>query len=269
MERHAYLIIVHNEFEVLKLLISMLDDERNDIYVHFDKKIERIPDLVVNLSQLYILEDRIDVRWGHVSLIEAELLLFGRAYQNRPYSYYHLISGTHLPLKGQDEIHDFFSRNQGKSFFVNLCRDSVYQETLKVRRINLFLRNYASKNQSLARLSQFCWKSLIYLQKMFGLKVNKGCSFMKASEWLHLPEAAVKLIIDRKETILHKYRFAFCGDEYFIPSELSDSPLAETMENRNGILYVEMGRSSPRTFKVSELESLKQTGCLFARKFTI
>ena len=32
MNKHAYLIIAHNEFEILKLLVNALDDARNDIY---------------------------------------------------------------------------------------------------------------------------------------------------------------------------------------------------------------------------------------------
>ena len=35
---HAYLIIAHNEFDILKKTIQMIDDERNDIYIHIDKK---------------------------------------------------------------------------------------------------------------------------------------------------------------------------------------------------------------------------------------
>lgn len=42
---HAYLIIAHNEFEVLTKLIGLLDDNRNDIYVHIDKKVEKVPAL--------------------------------------------------------------------------------------------------------------------------------------------------------------------------------------------------------------------------------
>lgn len=37
-KKHAYLIVAHNEFELLKLLIASLDDERNDIYVMVDAK---------------------------------------------------------------------------------------------------------------------------------------------------------------------------------------------------------------------------------------
>ena len=35
---HAYMIIAHNQFELLERLIAALDDERNDIYIHIDKK---------------------------------------------------------------------------------------------------------------------------------------------------------------------------------------------------------------------------------------
>lgn len=38
MEKHAYLIAAHSQFELLKKLIVLLDDERNDIYIHVDQK---------------------------------------------------------------------------------------------------------------------------------------------------------------------------------------------------------------------------------------
>ena len=34
--KHAYLIIAHNEPNILKTLLLMLDDERNDVYLHVD-----------------------------------------------------------------------------------------------------------------------------------------------------------------------------------------------------------------------------------------
>ncbi|MDF2484874.1 MAG: glycosyltransferase, partial [Herbinix sp.] len=38
MGRHAYLIMAHSNFEYLKKLIKSLDDPRNDIFLHIDKK---------------------------------------------------------------------------------------------------------------------------------------------------------------------------------------------------------------------------------------
>ncbi len=35
--RHAYLILAHNEPKILQTLVEMIDDERDDIYIHIDK----------------------------------------------------------------------------------------------------------------------------------------------------------------------------------------------------------------------------------------
>lgn len=43
--KHAYLILAHNEPELLSLLIERLDDARNDIYIHFDRKLTVLPDV--------------------------------------------------------------------------------------------------------------------------------------------------------------------------------------------------------------------------------
>ena len=40
MEKHAYLIIAHNEFYILERLIKLLDDKRHDIYLHIDLKVK-------------------------------------------------------------------------------------------------------------------------------------------------------------------------------------------------------------------------------------
>ena len=50
--KHAYLILAHNEFEVLNRLIESLDDVRNDIYIHFDAKVKELPTLAVKFSKL-------------------------------------------------------------------------------------------------------------------------------------------------------------------------------------------------------------------------
>lgn len=34
MKRHAYLIKAHHQFDLLEKLLWLLDDERNDIYIH-------------------------------------------------------------------------------------------------------------------------------------------------------------------------------------------------------------------------------------------
>ena len=38
MSKHAFLIMAHNEHDILNKLLLLLDDERNDIFIHYDKK---------------------------------------------------------------------------------------------------------------------------------------------------------------------------------------------------------------------------------------
>lgn len=62
--RFAYLIMAHNEPEVFKILLHLLDDERNDIYVHIDKKVDiSWFKCALKYSRLYYI-DRIPIYWG-------------------------------------------------------------------------------------------------------------------------------------------------------------------------------------------------------------
>lgn len=36
--KHAFLIMAHGQQGILRKLLTMLDDERNDIFLHIDKK---------------------------------------------------------------------------------------------------------------------------------------------------------------------------------------------------------------------------------------
>ena len=70
--RHAYMIMAHDQFLSLKELVAVLDDERNDIYVHFDRKLKSVPELSARHSNLTVLKKRVSVIWGDVSQIKAE-----------------------------------------------------------------------------------------------------------------------------------------------------------------------------------------------------
>lgn len=266
--KHAWLIIAHNEFGILQRLVSALDAPQCDIFLHIDKKVKRLPQIHTNHSRLFELTDRIDVRWGSVSQIRCELTLFETAAAAGPYDYYHVISGTTLPLKPLGAILDFFQDYAGKSVFAWLGTDPPYQELLKMRRYNLFLHNYSSPNPLLKRLSQFLWKCSIAAQRLVGIEANRGKVFYKSNNWLSLTDDAVRYLLSRKKEILRTYRYTFCGDEYFVPSELMSSPLKDSLVSDERYLLHNIERSNASVYPLSEYEGLCKTGYLFARKFT-
>lgn len=46
--KHAYLIMAYDNFEQLRKLIEVLDDERNFLFVHIDKKAKQYTPKVKN-----------------------------------------------------------------------------------------------------------------------------------------------------------------------------------------------------------------------------
>lgn len=58
--KHAYLIMAHNQAELLYKLLELLDNASNDIYIHIDKKFKNFNYgeclSIVNKSKLYFVE---------------------------------------------------------------------------------------------------------------------------------------------------------------------------------------------------------------------
>lgn len=116
--RHAYLIMAHNEFDILEKQLILLDDYRNDLYIHIDKKVRNFDfdyyKNIVKKSNVYYVK-RLDARWGDFSLVQSELILLKEATKSK-YKYYHLISGVDLPIKSQYYIHKFLKNMKEWNF---------------------------------------------------------------------------------------------------------------------------------------------------------
>ena len=265
--RLAILIIAHEEFDILRRLVASLDDECHDIYLHIDKKVGKIPDIETKKSRLIVLDKRMDVRWGHVSQIECEYLLWETAFRNGPYDSYVLLSGTHLPLKPLDQIKEFFRQYQGKNLMQGLNQADGYQKTLKMNRYNLFLKNAHYGPGWRKRFFQRLWRCCIKLQEIFDFQKNRDKAFSISQNWVVLTQEAVEYMLAIKREVLRKYKYSFCGDEWFVATELSRSPLSKTIVNPGNYIYCEWVVANPRFFSLREYESLCRYDYIFARKF--
>lgn len=265
--RHAWLIIAHNEYSVLQRLISLLDHERSDFFVHIDAKVENLPALTVEKGRLFMLDKRVDVRWGSVSQIETELVLLEFAQQKGPYSHYHILSGTHLPLKPVEELMHFYDEHDGEEI-MRFWADDPGDADFKLRRYHFPLRHYKFGSSTQRRLCQLAWQVVIKVQKVLGIRHLEEHLFCKTDNWMSLSESGCRFLVTRKNRILQKYRWSFCGDEYFAASEMKASPTAFKIHNCPQLLYVEFQKDTPKAFTLAEYPQLQSTGCWWARKFT-
>ena len=53
--------MVHNNFKQLELLIDLLNDSCNNIFLHIDKKLKILPKLETKHADLICLKQRIDI----------------------------------------------------------------------------------------------------------------------------------------------------------------------------------------------------------------
>lgn len=265
--RNAWLIIAHNEFDILQRLVSLLDDERSDFYIHVDKKVSALPSLAVEKGKLFFLGNRVDVRWGSVSQINAELVLLETALQHGPYSHYHILSGTHLPLKSVTELLSFYDSHIGEEV-MRLWVDDPGDADFKLRRYHFPLGHYKYGDSFQRRLCQLTWQAIIKIQKVLGIRHLKDEQFIKTDNWISLSEQGCRYLVEHREAILRKYSWSFCGDEYFAATELATQGKRFHFYDCQDLLHVEFQGDTPRTFSLTELPKLQQTGCWWARKFS-
>lgn len=271
-KRHAYLILVHHEFEVLKHLITALDDVRNDIYIHYDLKVQQLPLIETKQANLIILQDREDVRWGDVSVVSAEFLLFEQAHQNADYTYYHLISGVDMPLHSQDHIHSFFEMNNGKEFIGYSNGGLQAHIARKVQYDHLFSRHFRSNKSVLSymmKVLRFLW---LRLQLVLGLKRNTEINFKKGTQWVSLTHDFVSYMLTQKEAVFRTYQSTFCADEIVIQTICWNSPFRDAIydtenEGSGSQRLIQWVDNQIFDWTLKDLPTLLTSDLLFARKF--
>lgn len=265
--KHAFLIVAHNEFEVLQHLVDALDDSQNDIYIHFDKKVNIIPKIIVKHSNLFLCNERIDVHWGDISMLKAEYALWKSAYSRGGYSYYHIISGVHFPLKSPKELHNFFDALGDKNVLEEMSTSEGEVDS-KIKKFNFFICTFVSPNRFLRYFSQYAWRVFIRIQKIFRISRHRPYQYKKASVWVSLTEAGVSHMLSAEQRILKEYKYTFCGDEYFVASELWNSSLRDKILFYDKMLKCDFVRANCRVYTISDLKVILSSDCLFARKFS-
>ena len=274
MKKHAYLIMAHTQPELLKKLLKMLDNERNDIYLHIDSKAKDYPlDEIAAVLQKSkcIFTERTDVKWGSYSQIHCEMVLLKEAVKTE-HAYYHLLSGMDLPIKSQEQIFAFFEKYNGLEF-VDEDGATISEAALsRVKYTHKFYGKAGSVKDILGALS-------VKGQKLLGVdKTQKygNIIFQKGRNWFSITHGLAKLVVEKEDWIQEVFGQSVCGDELFLQTVARNSEYAEKICNPNTMpevpdtRYIDWKRGSnnnPYVFREDDFEELKNALGLFARKF--
>lgn len=279
MPKHAYLIIAHGEEPVLRALLGMLDDERNDVYLHVDGKAKelfrRISSFRMKRGTLFILKNRIPAYWGHVSLVKVEYLLFRAAFSHNPqYAYFHLLSGVDLPIKSQDEIHAFFNARQGAEFVEFWNTDFTHTDLKrKVTKYYFFVKWKKCDNVWLHGTTSFMRNSMLAMQKISLFHRKMEVEFKKGGQWVSLTSDFVRHLLSQEAWVMKRFNRTLCPDEIFIQTVLWNSPFRKNLYNnglpeRASIRKIIWHKGAPTLLKMKNLKELLASHAMFARKFS-
>lgn len=276
--KHVYLILAHNEFSILEKLIILLDDPRNDIYIHINKKVKdfdfayfrKLP----KKSNIYFVK-QIIVSWGHYSQIEAELILLDEAIK-KEYKYYHYISGVDLPIKPQNEIHRFFLENDGKEFVHFFSVEDSERAKYRVKYYH-FIKWIKDKNKLISFLEHVLRKITYTIEDIFKLyrRWEKEIELRKGAHGFSITHDLAQYILSKKKWIKKRFKYTFCGDEIFLQTLVYNSNFKNNLYDKEMkddysacLRAVDWKRGEPYVYRVQDFYELINSNKFFARKFS-
>lgn len=272
VSKQAYLIIAHRDDIVFYTLIKMLDDSKNDIFIHMDKKnyqydIEKV-NSCVKKSSIYHVE-RTNVTWGGESLINVELRLLKKATNVGKYQHYHLISGADLPIKTQEQIITFFEINSNKEFVRFEKESFTYQD--RIRYYHPLQDKVGRSHNLILRGSEML---LLQIQKILHIHRNKNIDFQKGTQWFSITDGFARYVVEKEKWIKKVFKNTYCCDEVFLQTLLINSPYKYNLYHReydndpHAIMrLIDWNRGKPYTFRVTDYNELCESDMMFARKF--
>ncbi|WP_307738564.1 beta-1,6-N-acetylglucosaminyltransferase [uncultured Parolsenella sp.] len=270
--RHAYLILAHGHWHELQNLISALDYPRNDIYLHLDKKWKDVDtrQLMAAAKQAHIvLTDRLRLAWGGYSIIQAEMLLFEAAVNDGPHDYYHLMSGLDLPVKSQAYIYKFFEDHAGENFFTPVDYEGTSRYRMRFEQYHFLQDSLIGRKRNLWKYLEFAF---CYLQRAVGIRRFKDREVHAAWEWASITQELAEYLVCRKQKILKDWKFTYCCDELFIPTEITGTKFEGTLSSLGSLRFIEWEWQArrdhaPKALTLDDKEKLDDPKVLFARKF--
>jgi len=268
----AYIIQTHRGEKQLISLINRLSDKDTDIFFHIDKKNEplylNLYKKYLNNTNVYFVKDRESVNWSAYSMVRATLKLMNMVKDTgRKYDYISFISGQDYPIKSNDYIRAFLTKNQGKEFME--FRD-IKGYFWRLKCYSFFRENPKNRKFYMRVLDNI----IRYPQKLLVRRNNfKNMNLYSGSAWTTLTYDCLLYILkylEHNPQFEDQFKYTSCSDEHFFQMIVINSSFKERVVNNN-LRYTDWsgGGSSPKTLTSEDYDKLVDSDKLYARKFNI
>lgn len=260
MKKHALLIQAHQDIsyfiELAKIQPSV------NFYVHVDAKSDYFPNAeTAQLANVFLLKDRITVRWGGFSQIEATLKLFETAFANEDNAYFHLLSGEDVVLQPFEVIEKQWQ--QRFDFQAMMTCEMAPQYAYR------FIMDSPHADSDWQR--QLTGKIITKLQQGVAKVKPYHSSIYFGSQWFSVTRADWEKIMPFTDEYSDFFRHKLVPDEHFFQTLITEkltNQIRLSNDNRRQIIFdknVNNG-NSPIYLDLLKLERAKFDGYWFARK---
>lgn len=262
MKKHALLIQAHQD---ISYFIKLAKIQPNvNFYVHMDAKSKSCDypktDLA-NLANVFLLKDRIMVRWGGFSQIEATLKLFETAFAHEDNAYFHLLSGEDVVLQPFEVIEKQWQQRFDFQAMMTCERAPQYAYR--------FIMDSPHADSNWQR--QLTGKIITKLQQGVAKVKTYHSPIYFGSQWFSVTRADWEKIVPFIDGYSDFFRHKLVPDEHFFQTLIAEkltNQICLSNDNRRQIIFdknVNNG-NSPIYLDLLKLERAEFDGYWFARK---
>lgn len=297
--RHAILIIAHKNLDQLIRLLSVLQDDDFDIYIHLDKKWQvsdgDIKKLINAGENITVLGTRYSGYLDTWSLCKITLELVKEALRKKKnYSYFLLLSGQDYPIKPMSYIKNTLETLYPKPLIdvTPMAKDNWIYSGFKWIRFHPYYR-LVEKITDVKAIRKLMLMPAYGIQFIITLLLkspyqrlkNENCSLYGGSAWWILPVEIINLCLEEYEKnskIVRAFKMKNTPEETFFQTMTMRSRLKdqvnvndpyEILQNCMTYAYFfddeHEPTGHPYILTESNYEMLKQRKEFFARKFDI
>jgi len=267
--RMAHMLFVYKDPDQVARIVRKLSHPNFDFYVHVDAKIDQQPfEFLESIDRVSLVKNRVKVRWAGLSFTQAILNTIQEILDTgKQYDFFNAMSGQDYPLVSAENFYSFFERRPGKSFLAIEKEGSEWWEHAYIRVHEYHFTDFDFKGRYAL---QFLLNKIMPRRKIPFNYTLYGSN--RATWWTISSECAVYLLkfISENPKVKRFAKFTWAPDEYLIPTLVMNSPLRSTVVPEN-YRYIDwsLGGSNPKILTVDDIDALKKTGMLLARKFDV
>ena len=264
--RVAHLIITYTNPFQTERMIQQMQHPDFDFYIHVDAKFPLAShDNLKKYSNVYFIQNRVDVQWAAYSTIQAEFNGLQEILDSaRNYDFISLMSGQDYPIKTPAQMQAFFEARKGKLLLKYRAFSGEWEEGMQ--RVNKY------------HLTDFRFRGQFFLERLINTFIKRtnqpiGMKFYGSSMfWAISPEAAEYVLqtVDRDPKMRRFFKYSWAPDEFLFQTILLNSSFAEQVVNENCHYYKHPPNTpSPKTFDLTDFTDIIASDRLYARKFDL